>query len=52
MKFEEKKRDLNFIRFEATKDNLNDVSSIEYDFDVTMFVRKNVVCELAFNQLR
>ena len=36
MKFK-KKRDLNLIRFETTKRNLNDVSLIEYDFDVTMF---------------
>ena len=52
MKFEKKKRDLNLIRLETTKENLNDISLIKYDFDVMMFARKNVVYELIFNQLR
>ena len=52
IEFDEKKRDLNLIRLETTKKNLDDVSSIEYDFDVIVFARKNIVCELTFNQLR
>ena len=51
MKSTKKKRDRDLIRFETTKKNLNDVSSIKYDFDVIIFVRKNVN-ELIFNQWR
>ena len=52
MRFVKKKRDLNLIRLKTTKKNLNDVSSIKYVFDVTMFARNDIICELAFNQLR
>ena len=49
MRFDEKKRDLNLIRLETIEKNLDDVSSIEYDFDVTIFARNDVICELTFN---